>query len=118
MEQGRKSPCRRARTLIILDKFADVLRSWLRSFRPAEFRYGRFLAAIALGTFGGWLFFRLNLPLPWMLGSMTACTLAAIARAPIGMPAVVRPPMTMIIGVMLGAGFTPQVIESIANWGW
>lgn len=84
---------------------------------PAEFGYRRFLAAITLGTLGGWLFVRLSLPLPWMLGSMTACTIAAIARAPIRAPAVVRPPMTMIIGVMLGAGFTPQVIESISTWG-
>jgi len=56
------------------------------------------------------------LPLPWMLGSMTACTLAALVRAPIAAPAAVRPPMTMVIGVMLGAGFTPQVLESVSSW--
>nr|WP_281352081.1 AbrB family transcriptional regulator [Microvirga makkahensis] len=58
----------------------------------------------------------MNLPLPRMLGSMTACTLAALLRAPIAAPAAVRPPMTMIIGVMLGVGFTPQIVESIAHW--
>ena len=57
-----------------------------------------------------------KLPLPWMLGSMTACTLVSLIRMPIAAPGVVRPPMTMIIGVMLGVGFTPQVIESVKTW--
>jgi uncharacterized protein len=47
---------------------------------------------------------------------MVACTLASVMRAPVVAPACVRPPMTMIIGVMLGTGFTPQIIESVGNW--
>ena len=82
-------------------------------FAPAEFGYGRFLPAITLGTLGGWLFVRLSVPLPWILRSMTVCTIAAAARAPIKSPAVVRPPM--IAGVVLGAAFTSQVIGSITN---
>src|SRR5690606_36600460 len=31
-------------------------------------------------------------------------------------PKIVRPPMTVIIGVMLGAGFTPAIIENIGSW--
>jgi len=81
-----------------------------------DFPYLRFFAALLLGGSGGWLFARLNLPLPWMLGSMTACTLGAITRAPIAAPAVVRPPMTMVIGVLLGAGFAPEVLDHLGSW--
>ncbi|HZH51917.1 MAG TPA: AbrB family transcriptional regulator [Microvirga sp.] len=93
-----------------------ALRSWARGFSPAAFPYGRFLLALLIGGLGGWIFLRLGLPLPWMLGSMTACTLAALLRAPIAAPATIRPPMTMVIGVMLGAGFTPHVMESAVHW--
>ncbi|PVE24225.1 monooxygenase [Microvirga sp. KLBC 81] len=92
------------------------MKGWLRAFTPASFPYVRFFAALLVGTLGGWIFARSNLPLPWMLGSMTACTLASLVRAPIAAPGAMRPPMTMIIGVMLGAGFTPRILESVGNW--
>lgn len=91
-------------------------RETLRQLRPGNFPYLRFLAALTLGTLGGYAFYRLALPLPWMLGAMTVCTLAALVRAPIAAPAIVRPPMTMVIGVLLGAGFTPQVIGQLPQW--
>ena len=47
---------------------------------------------------------------------MTACTLAALLRAPVAAPIVVRAPMTVVIGVMLGAGFSPSVVESAPKW--
>jgi membrane AbrB-like protein len=93
-----------------------ALKGWLRAFAPASFPYLRFIAALLIGAAGGWIFARAGLPLPWMLGSMTACTLASLVRTPIAAPGAVRPPMTMIIGVMLGTGFTPQIIESVGNW--
>ncbi len=92
------------------------LRAGLSELAPGRFPYARFVGALLIGAAGGWLFAVLQLPLPWMLGSMTACTLAALLSAPIAAPAVVRPPMTMVIGVLLGAGFTPQVIERAPAW--
>ncbi|CAA9317743.1 MAG: hypothetical protein AVDCRST_MAG90-839, partial [uncultured Microvirga sp.] len=74
------------------------LRVGLWALSPSRFPYARFAGALTLGVLGGWSFSRLGLPLPWMLGPMTICTLAALLRAPIAAPAVVRPPMTMVIG--------------------
>jgi len=92
------------------------LRAALWALSPSRFPYARFAAALAIGTLGGWCFLQLALPLPWMLGSMTICTVAALLRAPIAAPAVVRPPMTMVIGVLLGAGFTPEIIGQFPSW--
>ena len=97
------------------DLITDV-REGFFALSPARFPYRRFLAAIPLGIFGGWCFARLGLPLPWMLGPMTICTAAALLRAPIAAPAVVRPPMTMVIGVLLGAGFTPAIVAQLSSW--
>ncbi|SCY33459.1 AbrB family transcriptional regulator [Microvirga guangxiensis] len=93
-----------------------ILQRWLRAFTSSFFLYGRFVIALLIGAFGGWVFVQAQLPLPWMLGSMTACTLASLARLPIKAPEMIRPPMTMIIGVMLGAGFTPQILEGLGGW--
>jgi uncharacterized protein len=92
------------------------LRDGLWALSPARFPYRRFIAALMLGAAGGWIFSRLQLPLPWMLGPMTVCTVAALFKAPIAAPAVVRPPMTMVIGVLLGSGFTPAVIAQLPSW--
>jgi uncharacterized protein len=92
------------------------LRSRARAFAPSAFPYARFALALAIGGAGAFLFLSLNLPLPWMLGAMTACTLATLVRAPVVAPEIVRPPMTVVIGVMLGAGFSPAVVESAAHW--
>ncbi|MGH6816073.1 MAG: AbrB family transcriptional regulator [Hyphomicrobiaceae bacterium] len=92
------------------------VRSVVRPFSPANFPYLRFAAALALGAGGGWLFARYRMPLPWMLGSMTACTLAALLRAPVAGPPVMRPPMSMLIGVMLGSAFSPQFFGQLGAW--
>lgn len=88
----------------------------LRAMAPGRFPYRRFGLAMAAGIAGGLLFVWLRLPLPWMLGPMTVCTLAALLQAPVAAPTVIRPPMTMIIGVLLGASFTPDLIRQAPHW--
>jgi len=97
------------------DLLADAVNG-VRELSPRRFPWRRFLFALALGILGGWLFAWCRLPLPWMLGSMVFCTVAAIARAPVAAPPVIRPPMSAVIGVMLGSGFKPEVIGQIPNW--
>jgi hypothetical protein len=77
----------------------------------------RVAAALTIGAVGGYIFAHFRLPLPWMLGSMAACTIAALAGAPIRGPA--RPfvaPMTMIVGVVLGTAFTPATFGHLHLW--
>jgi membrane AbrB-like protein len=97
---------------VLLSDFA----SGLRALAPGRFPYRRFALALLIGGIGGWLFVQAQLPLPWMLGSMVVCTLAALLRLPVAAPPVIRPPMTMVIGVMLGAGFKPDIVAQLPNW--
>jgi len=44
---------------------------------------------------------------------MCVCTVAAILNAPIQSPMRLRPPMVMVLGVMLGSGFTPEMVVAV-----
>lgn len=72
--------------------------------------------ALAIGTAGGALFWVLALPLPWMLGALCASTIAAMAKLPIASTRGIRPPLSAVIGVFLGSGFTPDLFANIASW--
>lgn len=76
----------------------------------------RFLAAIAVGGAGGALFAAIGMPLPWVLGSMTACAAASIARWPIQASSVTRRPMAAVIGTMLGSSFRPELLGHLSEW--
>lgn len=88
----------------------------LAVFHPERFPYFRFGLALAIGAVGALIFLFLKLPLAWMLGSMSACTIASLLGARIVAPAVVVPVMTIIVGVMLGAGFSPDLLAQLHNW--
>ncbi|WP_081718375.1 AbrB family transcriptional regulator [Lutibaculum baratangense] len=85
-------------------------------FRPDAFPYPNFFLAIAIGLVGAIVFVYFSLPLPWMLGPLAACLLASLAGVPVKAPSRVRPPMTMLVGVLLGAGFTPQMVSDVPHW--
>ncbi len=85
---------------------------------PPEPRFSpvALLLAVAVGAAGGALFAYLRLPLPWMLGAMSATTVAALMGLRMQMPRRLRMPMSAVIGVMLGAAFTPDLVDRIATW--
>lgn len=77
---------------------------------------GRYTLALAIGALGGWVFVLLEVPLAWMLGAMTFTLVCAIMGAPIKGPEPLRGPTVSILGVLLGSGFTPDVIADAATW--
>ncbi|HEV7252733.1 MAG TPA: AbrB family transcriptional regulator [Mesorhizobium sp.] len=78
----------------------------------------RIALALLVGAGGGGLCFALGTPLPWMIGSMLATLLAALAHLPVQMPLPLRHLVLPIIGVMLGSAFTPELISSIPRWSY
>ncbi len=84
-------------------------RSFLQAYGPIAF-------AMGLGAIGGLVAELITLPLPWMLGPMMACLIAATLQLPVKGPVRIRPVMICIIGVMLGSGFSPDMISRIGDW--
>ena len=72
--------------------------------------------ALALGATGGTVFFLADLPLPWMLGAMTTCIIAALSGLRPAMPHSLRTAMLAVLGVMLGSAFSPQLLHQVAGW--
>ena len=77
---------------------------------------GRLGRTLAVGTAGGALFAWLNLPLAWMLGAMVATTLASLGGMKFYVPGPMRSIMVAIIGVLLGASFTPEILDQARDW--
>ena len=80
---------------------------------PLAIRLGR---TLVIGAAGGAVFAWLNLPLAWMLGAMVATTAASLGGATLHVPAPMRSIMVAIIGVLLGASFTPEVLDKAREW--
>ena len=72
--------------------------------------------ALALGGAGGWVASLLNLPLAWMIGAMLATTAGSMGGLPLAMSMRVRAVMVAVLGVMLGSGFTPEILGRMAEW--
>ncbi|MEQ8509623.1 MAG: AbrB family transcriptional regulator [Rhodospirillaceae bacterium] len=72
--------------------------------------------SIALGIAGGWVFYSLSLPLPWMLGAMAATCVAAVLGLPMVISKYLRHIMIAVIGVLLGSAFTPALTSQILQW--
>ena len=75
-----------------------------------------FLTAILIGTIGGAVAFWMNMPLAWMLGSMIAVTIASMMGVKVFIPAWFRSLNIGIIGVMLGAAFSPEIASQLLQW--
>lgn len=102
-------------------KFLARLRAPMKSMRPHprlkdKRLWARFAMTLVIALFGALLFKKLSLPLPWMLGPLTLVTLGAVLRVKLFAPASIRPPMTAVIGVLLGASFAPSIIGDFMNW--
>ena len=69
-----------------------------------------------MGAVGGAIFAWLNLPLAWMLGAMVATTAASLGGARVYVPGPLRSIMLAIIGVMIGANFTPEIVDQAREW--
>ncbi|MBU2865787.1 AbrB family transcriptional regulator [Pacificibacter marinus] len=70
------------------------------------------IAAVGVGVFH-----LLDLPLPWLIGPIVACLIAALAGVPMKGNKLVNDAMRSILGVAVGATFTMTILASmISMW--
>lgn len=83
-------------------------------FRPGEIR--SYALALGLGVAGGAVFAYFGLPLAWMIGAMCANTAASMLGWDVKVPRQLRGLMIVVLGVLLGASFTPDLPARVATW--
>jgi membrane AbrB-like protein len=88
----------------------------MRRGRIGVLRLGRVAAALGIGAVGGYVFMLFDVPLAWMLGPMTFTMVCAIMRAPIKGPEPRRGATVSVLGVLLGSGFSPDIVGQAASW--
>ena len=68
------------------------------------------LLTLALALAGVGFFVLVGLPLPWLLGPMTACLIAALLRAPLAAIPGTSLAMRAVLGVAVGSAITPELL--------
>ncbi|MBF0167388.1 MAG: AbrB family transcriptional regulator [Alphaproteobacteria bacterium] len=79
-------------------------------------KLSRWALTLALAGLGGWAFYLISFPLPWMMGAMAATTGAALLKLPMTVPQKLRDSVMIILGLMLGTGFSPEVPGRLLDW--
>ncbi len=86
----------------------------------SEFNFNSFIKmiyALCVGLIGSLIFIYFHLPLPWLLGSILATSLAVrFEKLPIQNPKLFASPARIVIGLTIGSSFTPQVLEYIGSY--
>lgn len=74
------------------------------------------LTALMIGVGSGAIANFIGMPLPWMLGAMIGTTICAMIGVPMHSPAVLRPGVIPVLGVLLGSSLTLEVLKGAASW--
>jgi membrane AbrB-like protein len=74
------------------------------------------LRTLAIGLAGGVLAHLAGLPAGWLSGSVIAVTIASLARIETRMPRLLFDADLVLIGVILGAGVTPELVGRVGTW--
>lgn len=90
--------------------------SLLQKLLPDWPRCRRIATALAVGSAGGALFSYLTAPIPWMLGAMCFTVMLAFLRVPFAIPKLLRMASLMMVGLLLGSAFTPDILDRIGAW--
>lgn len=74
------------------------------------------LITFCLGALGAGLAFWLGMPAPFLTGPATLVSIAAVSGVRCLIPVPIRNTVFVVIGLALGAGVTPEVLQSAAKW--
>jgi membrane AbrB-like protein len=75
----------------------------------------RIVLGYLVGGLGALVFLTLKLPLPWFLGALSFCLVAAVLHAPIERPRAMSIPVRAVLGVAIGAAFSPTLLSMLGS---
>lgn len=75
------------------------------------------VVAVTVGAAGALAGKAMGASLPWMLGSLTSTSVASLAGARLAVSAPLKKTAQAVVGISLGANFTPEMIHNILDNG-
>jgi len=89
----------------------DASERWVGRIAGFFSKWGlRLVVGYAVGILGAFVALHLNIPLPWFLGALLFCLIAAVLNAPVQQPRLLSVPVRAVLGVAIGASFTPALL--------
>lgn len=83
---------------------------WLKRSYPV-------MLSLLIGCIGGFLFFKIQTPLPLILGPIVAIAVASrIPSLPLKSPKMFSSPSRAILGITIGSAFTPEMVKFIGSY--
>lgn len=76
----------------------------------------RLPVTLLIAAFGGFVFYVLDLPAAWLSGAMVFVAVATLGGVPTVLPNRLRDALFVLIGISMGAGVRPDVVERIGEW--
>ena len=77
----------------------------------------KMILALLIGLLGSLIFIFLHLPLPWLMGSIFATSVAIrFEKIPIISPKLFSSPARILIGLAIGSAFTPEILKYIPEY--
>ncbi len=89
----------------------DASIRWTGRVRAFFSKWGlRLVVGYVVGVLGAFVALYLHVPLPWFLGALLFCLVAAVSGAPVQQPRLLSVPVRAVLGVAIGAAFTPALL--------
>lgn len=76
----------------------------------------RLALTILIAACGGTIFYLLGLPAAWLSGAMVLVASATLAGVPTLLPNRLRDALFILIGISMGAGVRPDLVERVGDW--
>ena len=77
----------------------------------------KMILALLIGLLGSLVFIFFHLPLPWLMGSIFATSIAIrFDKIPISSPKLFSSPARILIGLAIGSAFTPEILKYIPQY--
>lgn len=83
---------------------------------PSLITLQRIAMTLVVGFLGGLFFLWIGFPAPWLSGAMVAVSIVTLSGGPMLIPNQLRNALFVILGISMGTGVKPDVVERISHW--
>lgn len=83
---------------------------------PYQTAAARLVLTLVIAACGGGVFHAVGLPAAWLSGAMVFVAVATLAGAPTLLPNRLRDALFVVIGMSMGAGVRPDVVDRVGEW--